>query len=210
MILQPTNSVCTSSGIQGELWNARVYLWRDCALYILKLHFLEDFAISLRYGFMDATAALQTGCLRLELLKIIPTLACLKYMCRAGHSGWVVVLSFGCQVGMFRNFVWLCPLSPLFLVVHISMWNLAAKGTRQQVTEEQEMMLLTLLPLVLVTSTEYTGVSVIKHTLFGSLLLIPIDDLRYDLFFFKYLFPEHKGLVSVSVFLLALDVTWYK
>lgn len=53
---------------------------------------------------MDATAALQTGCLRLELLKIIPTLACLKYMCRAGHSGWVVVLSFGCQVGMFRNF----------------------------------------------------------------------------------------------------------
>lgn len=74
-------------------------------------------------------------------------------------------------------------------------------------TEEQEMMLLTLLPLVLVTSTEYTGVSVIKHTLFGSLLLIPIDDLHYDFFFFKYLFPEHKGLVSVSVFLLALDVT---
>lgn len=77
-------------------------------------------------------------------------------------------------------------------------------------TEEQEMMLLTLLPLVLVTSTEYTGVSVIKHTLFGSLLLIPIDDLHYGFFlffFFKYLFPEHKGLFSVSVFLLALDVT---
>lgn len=61
-------------------------------------------------------------------------------------------------------------------------------------TEEQEMMLLTLLPLVLVTSTEYTGVSVIKHTLFGSLLLIPIDDLHYDFFFSNTCFQNTRDL----------------
>lgn len=186
---------------------------RLCALYILKLHFLEGFAISVQYGFTAATEALQTGCLRLVLLKSIPTLACLTYVCRAGRSVWVggkvVVLSFGCQVGMFRNFVWLCPLSPLFLVVRISMWTLAAEGMRQQVTEEQEMMLLTLLPLVLVTSAEYTGVSVIKHTLFGSLLLILTGDLHYDLFFSNTCFQNTRDLF-LCLFLLALDVTWYK
>lgn len=50
----------------------------------------------------------------------------------------------------------------LFLVVPISYGTLVAGYPRQQVTEEQEMMLLNLLPVVLVTSAECSGVSIVK------------------------------------------------
>jgi len=63
------------------------------------------------------------------------------------------------------------------------------------------MILLNLLPVVLVTSAECTGVNIMKreHTRFDCLLLILICDLCYAFFFFfKDLCPEHKGFVSVS------------
>lgn len=108
---------------------------RLCALYILKLHFLEDFAISVRYGFMDATAALRSGCLGLELLKRIPTLACLKYTCRAGHYGWMgrwlsclLAVKLACS-GILSGYA-LCPLFSWWYTLACETWQLRVRDSR--------------------------------------------------------------------------------
>lgn len=140
---------------------------------LLRLHFLEGFPVPVGYGFAAVKDALQTRC---------PAPARLMHACRAGHTGqlraywWEGGCLVLCHVSVFRNFGWLYPLSPFF-----SWWCGLATEPWQQVTEEQETMLSNLLPVVLVTSAEQTGVNIIKlkHT-----LCLTVYCLSFQPFFF--------------------------
>jgi len=86
IILQPTNSICSSGGITESFKKSGLPVKRLNLPYPLTLRFLEGFPVSMWCGFTAAKGALQTRCLRLVLLKRAPTLACLIHICRAGDT----------------------------------------------------------------------------------------------------------------------------